>query len=115
MKATRDTIFTLRDIINFCDKHGISYDTPIGLAFCDEERRDACRGIVVDTPYKTCPYDEETDTHIATEITGEHCTCDGYSLLYDELSGPKEAMQMIMLTDGCHYDDENRCDGHYHR
>ncbi len=97
---------TLQDIIDFADRNGIPYSTPIGMALCDSERGDICRGVVLETSNDACEYDEEEDEYLITETSGEHCYFKGLSPM-DELDNiPESERKVLMLTDGYHYHDD---------
>ena len=97
---------TLQDIIDFADRNGIPYSTPIGMALCDSEDGGICRGIVLETPDEACESDEENEEYLNPETSGVHCFFKGLSPMDELDSIPESERKLLMLTDGYHYHDD---------
>ena len=93
-----DKPLTLGQLKKWCVDNEISDDTPIGIYLGASERGDIALGVIGDTENI---YNDDDDIINLTETTGEHCYFKNIGNIFKEANSDK----IIMITDGCHYED----------
>lgn len=91
---------TVGQLKKWLNDNNISDDTPIGIYLGDSERGSIAYGVIGETENE---YDDDDEITNISETTGEHCYCKNMNCFTDET----ESKQVVVITDGCHYYEED--------